>query len=992
LISSFHEAYGEINVGTTQQGMFFPTGFIEFQTKDCPPGFKAIGAGWQSLNPDFTRIIDSEPFDETSWKLKFFTGEPGGDGPSVFTICASDVFVQNLSKEVTLSTFGLLEENPPQCPSEFKVVGAGWAGLDKDKTQLHETKPVDQTTWSLGFVHNGNGDTITIYSVCVKSIDVKIILENFNIDSVNDNIGIETPPCPSGFQIVGPAWEGGDPVQTRVHEIGPTPTGWNVQYRFTNPGGDSFTVYSICIDEPMPIDTEIVFKENFDGILTGWSESLCNTNDPSQVCSIGQVTRLPQPPNESPNSLPNWGFVQIAATGAGSSEIPVEVRYQKSFNVAQEADYEISAVLGVNDCSSCVQSAQLFIDGILIFEESGVDLTIEPSGINKFFDQGTIHLTAGPHNIEIAMHSTGALGGNFRASFDDIIIRQIPADLHENILTEVQNIEEKLDGDRPSLITQIVDTLASIATDIGTVLGILQDENSGLEAIKSDTEMIKDQVTRLEEKIDSLLASENDDPATPSTVSIDDVSITEGNAGLTAFTFTVTRSDNTDAISVDLVAADGTATTADNDYQAAGGTLTFNAGGLLSKTVKAQVNGDTKVELDETFFVNLSNCVGCVILDNQGQGIIQNDDADPITVSTAKQKFEPGETILFSITATPNEQLTILIEDPSGNEVLWTTIDIPSSGSTNLEFLTNFLSPQGTYTLFAMQDGEFEIFRVGLGELPQVQLIVKMDKLNYATGEIAKVEIQGPTSSTVTLLVIDPSDKPKFSEAVILGPEGQKTFDLDLTGYASGVYTIVVTRGNAQADDVFSVGLQIGSGPIKVLTTKETYQPGEMILILGNTSPNVLLTLELIDPNGEIVKTKETFTNKDGLFSENIRIPVDAQEGVWTVKAKSGANFATVEITVGGSAEGLIVFVEDIVQTPSGTQVNIKGSGAAVNQNVVLLITSSDGTEIVELTTHATGTGNFETLWIVPSDLPLGTYTITARDAFDEAQTSFVLE
>jgi len=83
--------------------------------------------------------------------------------------------------------------------------------------------------------------------------------------------------------------------------------------------------------------------------------------------------------------------------------------------------------------------------------------------------------------------------------------------IHEDIFTEVQNIEEKLDGDRPSLITQIVDTLTSIVTDIGSILGILQDEDSGLEAIKSDTEMLKDQVTRLEEKIDSLLASETDE-------------------------------------------------------------------------------------------------------------------------------------------------------------------------------------------------------------------------------------------------------------------------------------------------------------------------------------------------------------------------------------------------------------------------------------------------------------------------------------------------
>jgi len=73
-------------------------------------------------------------------------------------------------------------------------------------------------------------------------------------------------------------------------------------------------------------------------------------------------------------------------------------------------------------------------------------------------------------------------------------------------------------------------------------------------------------------------------------------------------------------------------------------------------------------------------------------------------------------------------------------------------------------------------------------------------------------------------------------------------------------------------------------------------------------------------------------------------------------------------------------------------QLNINGFGARVNQNVVLLIISSDGTEIVELTTHATKIGKFETLWIVPNDIAPGNYTIKAIDAEGEAETSFVVE
>jgi len=175
--------------------------------------------------------------------------------------------------------------------------------------------------------------------------------------------------------------------------------------------------------------------------------------------------------------------------------------------------------------------------------------------------------------------------------------------------------------------------------------------------------------------------------STPPTVSIDDVSIAEGNSGLTAFTFTATRSDNTDAISVDFAIADDTATTADNDYQVAGGTVVFAAGGLLSKAIPVQVSGDTKVELDETFFVNLSNCVGCAILDNQGQGIIQNDDAAALpTVSIDDVSIAEGNSglTIFTFTVTRSDNTDAISVDLATADGTATTADndYPANGGT----------------------------------------------------------------------------------------------------------------------------------------------------------------------------------------------------------------------------------------------------------------------------------------------------------------------
>jgi Ca2+-binding RTX toxin-like protein len=111
------------------------------------------------------------------------------------------------------------------------------------------------------------------------------------------------------------------------------------------------------------------------------------------------------------------------------------------------------------------------------------------------------------------------------------------------------------------------------------------------------------------------------------TLSIDDVTQAETDAGTTNFTFIVTRGSNVGAVSVDFATANNTATTADSDYTGIGTTtLNFADGGALTQTVTVTINGDKKFEADETFFVNLSNAVGATIVDSQGLGTITNDD------------------------------------------------------------------------------------------------------------------------------------------------------------------------------------------------------------------------------------------------------------------------------------------------------------------------------------------------------------------------------
>src|SRR4029077_4216895 len=93
----------------------------------------------------------------------------------------------------------------------------------------------------------------------------------------------------------------------------------------------------------------------------------------------------------------------------------------------------------------------------------------------------------------------------------------------------------------------------------------------------------------------------NDDAAAVAgSISINDVQITEGNAGTQVATFTVTRTGGTAAFDVHFATADGTATTADGDYVANSNTLHFGAN-VNTQTVSVVINGDTKVEANEAF-------------------------------------------------------------------------------------------------------------------------------------------------------------------------------------------------------------------------------------------------------------------------------------------------------------------------------------------------------------------------------------------------------
>ena len=133
------------------------------------------------------------------------------------------------------------------------------------------------------------------------------------------------------------------------------------------------------------------------------------------------------------------------------------------------------------------------------------------------------------------------------------------------------------------------------------------------------------------------------------TVSIDDVTVEEGDDGTTPATFTLTLSrpsplDHTITLSV----SDGTAESG-SDFTAP--TTAMIPAGETSAPYVVQVIGDEDVEEDETFTVTITDGGGVLLGDRDGLGTITNDDQG---LETAQDADNSDRSVLSSQITVPN--------------------------------------------------------------------------------------------------------------------------------------------------------------------------------------------------------------------------------------------------------------------------------------------------------------------------------------------------
>ena len=126
-------------------------------------------------------------------------------------------------------------------------------------------------------------------------------------------------------------------------------------------------------------------------------------------------------------------------------------------------------------------------------------------------------------------------------------------------------------------------------------------------------------------------------------LSVDDVSVDEGNTETNSFSIVVRLSAPAqEPVTFDIATQDGTATVAEDDY------LPHS---LMKQTILAgeqiyrfelTIIGDTNVEANETFFVNVTNVNGAVVQKGRGTVTIPNDDFPPVVISEFRTRGSNG--------------------------------------------------------------------------------------------------------------------------------------------------------------------------------------------------------------------------------------------------------------------------------------------------------------------------------------------------------------
>jgi glucose/arabinose dehydrogenase len=368
----------------------------------------------------------------------------------------------------------------------------------------------------------------------------------------------------------------------------------------------------------------------------------------------------------------------------------------------------------------------------------------------------------------------------------------------------------------------------------------------------------------------------NDDAQPTISLSVNDVSHNEGQAGTTDYDFIVTLSNpSAQTVTVNAATADDSATTADSDYTGVPSTLLTFAPSDTTKHFHVLVNGDTKFEVNEQFFVNLSGQTNATLAGAQGVGTITNDDTEP-TISINNTSVTEGNA------GTIPAAFTVTLSNPS------------------YQFVTvNYLTSDGTATSGSDYVTQSNTVTFAPGVLTQPLSVTVNGETAFEPDETFNVNLVAPVHATIAdnlgvATITNDDTQPTISINDVSVNEGNAAgsvtagFTVSLTNASSQTITV----NYATADGTATAGNEYVSASGTL-----TFNPGQL------TQPiNVTVNGDLLNENSVA-------------FNVNLTTPANAtitdNQGVATISDDDAPVLATEENSQRAVALDAVTFVRD---------------------------------------------------------------------------------
>lgn len=385
-----------------------------------------------------------------------------------------------------------------------------------------------------------------------------------------------------------------------------------------------------------------------------------------------------------------------------------------------------------------------------------------------------------------------------------------------------------------------------------------------------------------------------DDDGTP-TLIIGDASPLEGNAGAVNASFVVTLAGNAaQTVTVDYATANGTGS-AGSDFAATSGHLIFPPG-VSTQTIDVPIVGDTSVESDETFFINLSGASNATIADNQALGTIVNDDTAAVVPSIAIA----DAIVVEGNGGTTSAIFNVTLSAPTTNSV---TVDFTTADGSALAG-SDYATAQGTLLFAPGATSRTIVVAVAGDTFVEGNESFAVNLSAAANATLADAQATGTITDDDVAAVI-----PSIAIANAVATEGNSgtsamTFQVTLSAPTTNAVSVDYVTANGSA----TAGADYAATTGTLLFAPGVTMQAVSVAVAGDTlaEPNETLVVNLADPtNATLADPQATGTIVDDDDSA-APLPSLSIDGARVEEGDSGTRQARFDVTLSAAASTTI--------------------------------------------------------------------------------------